>query len=390
MKKIAYITSLPTPYRTPLLERISKWPDVELKTFYCSVSAPSRDWELNLGKTSEFSEILSGITINVPFSNIETKINPSIWRKLKDGRFDVLIISGYNNLTMIIATLWSLSHNIPYILNSESQFLNKRKFWKNILKSFLVKPIISKASAYLPTGKFAEEYFIHYGAEPAKIFYFPNSPDVDFFIRESDKWKKNKQELKNKMGIEKEFTILYIGRLIKIKGLFTLLKAFKTVKRNFNNVSLLLAGNGVLKKDLEEFALNNEIKDVCFPGFIQPEDLPKYYACSDIFILPSVKEAWGVVVNEAMASGLPVVLSDKVGARGNLLEEGENGFCFESGNHDVLARILNSMLLNPEGLTKMGKRSREIIKKHDYSYCEENLKNALKVVFSRIKQTTNV
>jgi glycosyltransferase involved in cell wall biosynthesis len=381
-KKIAFIIWLPTPYRTLLLERITNWDDIELKVFYCGGSAPDREWNINPKDNKNFSEILSGTAINIPYIEKDMKINPSIISKLSKGNFDAIIVGGYVPLTMFFAIGWALINNIPYIINSETQLLNKRNTWKSLFKKLLLTPIIKKASAYLPTGKYAEKYLMYYGAKPEKIFYFPNSPDVDFFIKESDRWRKNKQELKNKMGIDKEFTILYIGRFVKVKGLFTLLKAFKTVKENFNNAALLLAGNGVLKKDLEEFILNNEIKDVCFPGFIQPESLPKYYACSDIFILPSFKEAWGVVVNEAMASGLPVVLSDKVGSRGDLLEEGENGFSFESGNHEELAEILKSMLSNPEKLTKMGKRSREIIKEYDYSYCEKNLKKALKVVFS--------
>ncbi len=388
MKKIAYITSLPTPYRTPLLEQISKWPDVDLKVFYCSASAPSRDWELNLGKTSAFSEILPGRIIKVPFSNIESKINPSIWKKLQDGRFDVTIISGYNHLTMVIAILWSLYNNIPYLLTSESQLLNKRKFWKNLLKSIFIKPIIRKASAYLPTGKFSEEYLINYGADPAKIFYFPNTPNVQFFIEESDKYREKKDNIKRELGTTDKKIILFSGRLIKVKGVFALLKAFKIVKEEFKNTLLLLAGDGILRKELEDFVTRHKIDDVFFAGYTKPEILPKYYSIADIFVLPSNVEPWGVVVNEAMASGLPVVLSDKVGSRGDLLEEGKNGFCFESGNHEELARILKRMLSNPEKLSCMGKRSREIIKKHDYSYCEENLKKALKIVFNQTK--TNV
>ncbi|MCK4384925.1 MAG: glycosyltransferase family 4 protein, partial [candidate division Zixibacteria bacterium] len=174
-----------------------------------------------------------------------------------------------------------------------------------------------------------------------------------------------------------------MGRLVKVKGLFTLLKGFKEVKDKFGDVSLLIAGDGVLRDSLEDFVEKERIKDVHFSGFISPEELPRYYAISDIFVLPSVYEPWGVVVNEAMASGLPVVLSDKVGSKGDLLEEGENGYCFESRNYKELADTMIRMLSNTEKLKAMGERSREIIKGYDYSYCEKNLRKALRTVFSR-------
>ena len=383
MKKIAYITSLPTPYRTPLLARIAKNPDIDLKVFYCSASAPSREWELTLGETAHFSEILPGKTIHVPFINIESKINSSVLRKLKEGKFDCLIIGGYNHLTMIIAIFWAVLNKVPYLLSSESHLLNKRKPWKNLLKSLFVGLIVRKASAYLPTGKFAGEYFINYGAETNRIFYFPNTPDVQFFLDETNKYREKKNSIKEELEIPNKIIIFFSGRLIKVKGVFTLLKAFKIVKEEFKNVSLLLAGNGILREELENFVTGNKIDDVLFAGFTKPEILPKYYAIADIFVLPSNHEPWGVVVNEAMASGLPIVLSDKVGARGDLLEEEKNGFCFESGNYRELARVFKLMLSNPEKLIEMGKRSKEIIKKHDYSYCEENLKKALELIFNR-------
>ena len=383
MKEIAYILIIPTPYRTPLLEKIASWGDVKLKVFYCGKGGPERNWEIDLQKNIDYSEILQGRKLEIPFLGEKATYNPSIWRELSKGDFDIVMVGGYFHLTMLFAILWSWLHNVPYIINSESQLLNRRSGWKSLIKKILLSPIVKKASAYLPAGKFAGEYLIHYGADPQKIFYFPNTPDVEFFIRESDKYRKEKNKVKKELGIDKEYVILFVGRLIKVKALFTLLRGFKEAKKRFDNVSLLIVGDGVLRKSLEGFIEKKEIEDVHFAGFVSPEELPCYYAISDIFVLPSHYEPWGVVVNEAMASALPIILSDKVGSRGDLLKEGENGYCFESGNYNELADTMIRMLSNTEKLKVMGRRSREIIKGYDYSYCEENLKKALKSVFSR-------
>ncbi|MEJ2567797.1 MAG: glycosyltransferase, partial [candidate division WOR-3 bacterium] len=120
-----------------------------------------------------------------------------------------------------------------------------------------------------------------------------------------------------------------------------------------------------------------KIENVRFEGFIENNELPLYYAIADIFVLPSLNEFWGVTVTEAMASALPIILSDKVGSRRDLLKEGKNGFCFKNDDSGRLASYIERFLENPASITEMGKNSRKIIKKFDYSFCENNLRNAL-------------
>jgi len=381
MKKVAYILSLPTPYRIPLLKRIEAWGDVDLKIFYCSSSGPGRDWDFNFKGTKEYSEILPGWNFNVPFIGKNIRFNPIIWKKLSEGGFDCVIVGGYYPPTMNFAIIWARVHRVPYLINSESQLLNRRNIWKSLIKKIILKPIIKKAAAYLPTGKYAGEYLIRYGADPEKIFYFPNTPDVEFFIEKSEKYRRDKIKIKKNLGIDKDFVILFVGRLVKVKGLFTLLQGFKEVRKTHNNASLLFVGDGVLKNLLKEFVAKEEIEDVHFAGSVPNEELPRYYGISDIFVLPSLYEPWGVVVNEAMASALPIVLSDKVGSRGELLREGENGFTYPSKEYMKLARCILKILSEPDELKEMGQISRGIIQDFDYSFCEENLKKALLKVF---------
>ena len=128
---------------------------------------------------------------------------------------------------------------------------------------------------------------------------------------------------------------------------------------------------------MQSFIEKERIEDVHFTGLVPNEELPRYYGISDIFVLTSIYEPWGVVVNEAMASGLPIILSDKVGCRGELLREGENGFYFHSGNWKDLSLQIERFIGKPEMMLKMGLNSRMLIKKYDYYYCEKNLEKAL-------------
>jgi len=377
VKRIAFIHEEVDPYRISFFERLNGSKDIKPTVFYCQKAHPYRGGEVKLGKSSQFSEILPGGLIKIPFFEREMKYNPCIWRRLSEGNFDCVAVGGYYHITMLFTILWSLIHSVPYTIISESCLLNPRSRFKSLLKKLLLPFIIKHAAFLLPLGKFQAEYLIHYGGKVKDIFYFPNTSDVDFFIEESNKYRGEKNELKKELGIKSKYIVLYVGRLVEEKGLFTLLGAFKEIKNNYDNVTLLIVGEGQLRNDLEGFTNEKGIDNVCFAGFVENKELSRYYGIADIFVLPSRDEPWGVVVTEAMGSALPLILSDKVGCRGDLLKEGKNGFCFESGKYHKLAFYIEKFLENPTSMEEMGKKSREIIKGFGYSFCEKNLRNAL-------------
>ena len=377
IKHIAFIQDEADPSRIPFFERLNRSRDIKPTIFYCEKSHPYRGGKLKFGKSSQFSEILPGSRVKIPFLKRKMKYNPHIWKKLSEGNFDYIAVGGYYNITMLFAILWSIIHSVPYTIISESHLLNPRSKWKSSLKRFLLPFIIKHADFLLPLGKFQAEYLIHYGAKVKDIYYFPNTSDFDFFNVESNKYRKRKNKLKKELGIKSKYIVLYVGRLTEEKGLFTLLKGFKEIKSSYDNITLVIVGEGELRNALENFTSKKEIDNVRFEGFVENKELPRYYAIADIFVLPSRDETWGVVVTEAMACALPVILSDKVGCRGDLLREKENGFCFKSDKSSQLASFIERLLENPVSIKKMGANSKEIIKGFDYSFCEKNLRSAL-------------
>lgn len=376
IKRIAFIQDEADPSRIPFFEKLNKSRDIKPTVFYCEKAHPYRGGDLDLGKSSQFSEILPGSSFKIPYLKRKTKYNPRIWKKLSEGNFDYIAVGGYYNVTMLFAILWSLIHSVPYTIISESHLLNPRSRLKSLLKRFFLPFIIKHADFLLPLGKFQAEYLIHYGAKTEDIYYLPNTSNVDFFTGKSNKYRKKKNEIKKELGINSKYIVLYVGRLTEEKGLFTLLKGFKEIKSSYDNVTLLIIGEGKLRDDLENFTNKKGIDHVRFEGFVENKELPRYYAVSDIFVLPSRNETWGVVVTEAMACALPIILSDKVGSRGDLLREGKNGFSFKNNNFRQLSSYIERFLENPVNIKKMGDNSRELIKKFDYNFCEKNLRNA--------------
>ncbi len=369
MKKIAVIVEIPVPYRSPMFEMISRIEGVELKVFYCAESEFGRDWSLNFRQDYDF-EILKGWSIPIKGKKLFSfKINPSVWGKLENGNFDAVVLGGYAHFTMLMAVYWCLFNKVPYVLMSESQHLTERGVLKKFLKNHFLKQIIKRSSACLPTGTLARDYLISYGAKEEKCFFFPNTPDIDAFQHKIRILKGEKENIKRDLNIKSDKIILFVGRLIPVKGVEFLIDAFAEFRNNSSSGSstdLVIAGDGPLRSSLERRVMEKNVKGVHFKGFIQLEQLPDFYCISDLFVLPSLYEPWGVVVNEALACGLPVVTTTRVGSSPDLVRENVNGKVIAPADSHALSEAISDIIENKELHTKMSANSMEIIK--DWKY----------------------
>jgi glycosyltransferase involved in cell wall biosynthesis len=155
--------------------------------------------------------------------------------------------------------------------------------------------------------------------------------------------------------------VLYVGQLIERKGLRYLIDAYDRLKRTYADVALVLLGYGPLRNELEETARMRGLPDVHFLGHMDVEQIPRAYAMADVFVLPSLEDTWGLVVNEAMACGLPVVVSERVGGSVDLVRDGENGFLVEAGDADALAERVGVLVRQPELAERLGACSMQLI-----------------------------
>jgi glycosyltransferase involved in cell wall biosynthesis len=244
----------------------------------------------------------------------------------------------------------------------------------------LVKFIIRHSDAFIAYGTRAKEYLEYLGASSEKVFIAYNTVDTDFFMQRCSQLKAPKSELKDKIGIKNKKVVLYVGQLIERKNVKTLIEAYSKLKDKLD-VALLIVGDGIQKNELKNLCIEDNINDVFFVGFKQREELPQYYAMSDLFVLPSLQEVWGLVLNEAMASGLPVITTNKVGASVDLIKDGENGYVVESGNTEQLYEVTKKILSDPELEERMGEKSKRIIEKRfTYENMVDGLRSALNLV----------
>jgi glycosyltransferase involved in cell wall biosynthesis len=158
---------------------------------------------------------------------------------------------------------------------------------------------------------------------------------------------------------EMPVTILYCGQLIERKGLDTLLTAFRQLRAAGRNVRLQLVGTGPLEASLKQSIPPADADVIDFAGFQPVESLPRLFAEADLFVLPSRHDGWGVVVNQALAAGLPLICSEAVGAAHDLIREGWNGYRFAPGDDLSLTGRLQELIEDAERRTQMSRNSRE-------------------------------
>jgi phosphatidylinositol alpha-1,6-mannosyltransferase len=185
--------------------------------------------------------------------------------------------------------------------------------------------------------------------------------------------------LRGQLGISGAPVALYVGRLVGVKSVDTLLRAFQGVQRLLPDAGLAIVGDGPLRGSLQGMAGALGLRHVTWGGFVQPADLARYYAAADLFALPSYDEPWGVVVMEAMACGLPVVLSERVGCARDLVAAGENGSVVPWNETNAWSTALATILADARLRRKMGACSWDKVRQWDYDFCIRNLREALAV-----------
>jgi glycosyltransferase involved in cell wall biosynthesis len=358
--RVGYIAGEPNPSRAPHLDRIAAHPDIDLTVIYAAPTVHRREWSLEL---KHAPVILRGPSL--PLSRIlhhDYPLTPQIWKLLSRERFDVLVIGGWSLLATQLAIVWARTHGVPYLLISENHFREPRPRWVQRLKALVLPRIVPQAKGHLVTGRLAREHQLHYGADPDSITVFPNTVDVETYGRSIDELRSHGAEIRARLGIPTEAVVVtHVGRLMDIKAPDEVLEATSQARTRGNRpLHLVITGSGPLRSSLERRAAELEMP-ITFAGFRSGTELLEIYAVTDIFVLLSRREAWGIVVNEAAAAGLPLVLTDRVGAAADILEPGVNGELVASGDIDAQADAIGRLAGDGDLRARYGRRSRELI-----------------------------
>jgi glycosyltransferase involved in cell wall biosynthesis len=393
--RLAIVASHVIQYQAPLFRMLAAQHDIDLTVLYCSRlgsetfhdadMATSVRWDLDL-----LSGYRSGFLTNLAparAAGFLRHVNPGIIPALARGRYDaVLFMTGWGSLTAVGGMVLCRVAGIPFLIFGDSSFPPPETTLPTRLRAALLRGLFKMASGFAVSGSLNATYYEHYGADRQRFFLVPFAIDNERFAGGADFAEGERGRFRASHGIDRDsVTIVFSGKLVERKDPLTLLHAYERM-RSRDRCSLLFVGEGALRGALERYAREKSIERVHFAGFVNQGDLPKYYGASDVFALPSTYEPRGLVVNEAMAVGLPIVVSDRCGAIGDIAIDGANALVFPAGDPDALAAKLDTLAADATLRARMASRSREIIAGWSYDRAVEGIREALQWLAAGVRR----
>jgi glycosyltransferase involved in cell wall biosynthesis len=367
--RIIILASHVIQYSSPLFRRMAEDPRLDLLIAYCSLQGAKPEVDPEFGvEVAWDTSVLDGYRwVQLPNRSLAPGLgrffglfNPSVWNLIQRGGFDAVILPGYFYCTAWIALAAAKWNGVPLLFVTDSHELqswNIQSGWKLQFKKWLVRWIFRLGRAVLVSSSGGVEYLKSLGFSSSRIFLVPTAVDNDWWISQTEKV--DREAVRRTWNIPADGIVaLFCAKLQRWKGPTDLLKAFACA--NIPNTYLVFVGDGPERSNLERTAAELGISDrVRFLGFLNQSQLPSAYCAADLFVLPSLFEPFGLVVNEAMLCGLPLVLSDRVGARFDLLRAGETGYVYPAGDSDALASVLREILPDAETRARMGAAARQ-------------------------------
>ncbi len=368
--KLAVLAPHPIQYQAPLFRDLATHPEIDLHVYFCS------RWGLNSYRDPGFGLSFSWDTpllegYNYTFlRNLSPRpgpgrfsgcMNPGILRMILQGGYDALWVNGWAQANTWLAWTGAALRGVPILLRGETNGLGEPNGLKGAIKRVVVRAFFSRISGFLAVGSNNANFYSSYGVPAERIFLTPYAVDNAFFVKEARQLEGQKRTLREKSGIPSDRpVILFCGKFQEKKRPLDVLQAFARLNSRLQ-ASLVFVGDGPLRPTMEHFIAEHGLSNVCMLGFHNQKEMPIYYALADVLVLPSIFEPWGLVVNEAMCFGLPVIASDKSGAAADLVKSGINGFTYSAGDEQALANALMMVLENEEGRRSMGHASYDII-----------------------------
>ena len=343
--RIALLTEIPAPFRIPLFNALDAYDDVELHAFFLGLEDPKRPYPVYSDEFRFRWRVLPGR--NVVERPRWVVANTGVRRALRDA--DVVVLGGWNQPAFWTAAAWARARRLPLVLWVESTARDART---NLPPFELAKRALARASAaVIVPGRASAEYARALGVPPRRVHVAPNAVDAALFGNRVDELRRDRDALRRELGVE-GCVALCVARLDPEKGVDVLLDAARRV----DGLTVVHAGAGA-----DETALRARAPEGArFLGRIPREEVARWYAAADVFVLPSRSDQWGMVLNEAATAGLPLVASEAAGAAHDLVEDGVNGFRVPAGDVAALAGAL-ARLCDDEALReRAGARSREI------------------------------
>ena len=382
---LAIVTEIPTPYRAPLYDLIASRGTVTPHVLYLVEREVSRT-TLAVDLTGHRHEHLRGGGLA-----LRTRHGPFTWKwtrglaaRLDALHPDAVLVSGWAHPAMHVASRWASAHGVPTLVTSESHPRVHRLRLRTWLRDRVARPLVSRASAWLPVSSRAEVLLERLGADPARCFVVPNTPDTARFAAAGADLARRRAvraELGVGHGAADEPVTLFVGRLIPAKGLDVLLDA---AARRKPGPLLWIAGGGPeagrLAARARSLGLQHRVRFLGEQPYVRVVEL---CAAADVIALPSRHEPYGVSLHEGMAAGCAALASDAVGAAHDLVEEGGSGHVVPTGDAAALCVAWDDLLFDRARLAEMGRAAGRRAAERGQSFAASQIERAVAIAMAR-------
>jgi glycosyltransferase involved in cell wall biosynthesis len=356
--KLVIVTEIIAPYRIPVLNALAERPEIALEVVFLAENDPTlRQWKIYKDEIKFHYQVLPSWRQRLGKYNI--LINRGLKSALSQFEPDVVLCGGYNYLASWSAAYWARAHRVPLLLWSESTAWDHRRGYR--LVEFMKTRFLALCAAFIVPGKSSLNYLKGLGIAEQRIFTAPNAVDTTLFSKLAEKARQDESAVRGRHRLPSRY-FLYVGRLVKEKGVFELLEAYAQLPaENRADIGLVFAGTGTAHGGLVERATKIVPGRIQFLGFEHREHLAEIYALADGLIFPTHSDPWGLVVNEAMACSLPVIVTNVAGCALDLVQHGWNGFVIPPRDVSELTVAMASLAEDSGRRMEMGTRGKERI-----------------------------
>jgi 1,2-diacylglycerol 3-alpha-glucosyltransferase len=371
--RLVIITEIIAPYRVPVFNSLAARGDVDLHVVFLAETDPKlRQWTVPKDEIRFSYQVLPSFRLRLGNSNL--LLNRGLDRALRQVRPDVIVCGGYNYPSAWRAAFWARERNIPFLLWTESNAADHRG--RSTFVEYLKRKYLGMCRGFVVPGEASKSYLQQLGLPAELIFKAPDAVDNELFTQGARMARTNLATVRKRIDVPERY-FLNVGRFIRAKGVFDLLEAYAKLDEEIRaSVGLVFVGEGDAKSELIRRASLIHPGTVKVSLFVQKEQLAEFYALADAFVFPTHSDPWGLVVNEAMASGLPVIASNVAGCVSDLVEDGWNGFIVPVSD---VRRICSSMELLAKGNDlrgQMGERSLQRIQEYSPEACAAGIAKA--------------
>lgn len=349
--KILFTTNIPVPYRIDFFNELGKY--VDLTVVFERTEAHTRNSSWLKTNFNNFKGIfMRGLSVGD-----DCAFCPEIINIIKSGRFDKIIVGTYYSPTGILATEYMRLHHIPFSFSGDGGFVKN----ENKVKYMIKRHLQGDGELYFSPSLKGDEVIRSLGVPEGKIrrYSFTSLWEKDILKRTISE--KEKFLIRKKLKMREDFIILGVGRLLELKGWDTLLELADPLG---GAVGIYIVGGDPVGTYYERIAEKLKTSNVHFVDFKEKSELAEYYKAANVFVLPTHGDVWGLVINEAMAYGLPVITTNQCIAGLELVKSNENGFLTEANDSEAVFEHIMQLLHDKSLCARMGERSLQIIQNY--------------------------